>query len=324
MLAATWLQFRLGGGLGQPFLAVLVATYSLGAHSGMPATLLGPASVAALAGLVDLPRLREGVPWDEVVPAWFMLAGLWVLGRWVRHRRAEATGLRARTEVAERAAEDRARAAEERARAAVADERARIARELHDLVAHSMGVIVLQAQGAQRSLDADPGRARTALESIESAGRSGLAELRRLLGLLTWPTEAPMDEPQPSLDRLDELVAGVREAGARAHLTVTGEVRQLPAGVELTAYRVAQEALTNVLRHAPGAAARVSADYGRDRITVTVTDDGPGRTAATEGSGRGLVGMRERVALYGGELEAGPAPAGGFRVVARLSIEAAP
>ena len=323
VLAATLVQYDLGAGLGQPFFAVVVALYAVGAHAGRPATWVGPIAVAALAVWVDVPRLQQGDPWDEVVPAWFVLVGVWVLGRWVRHRRAEAEALARRAAQAERDVE-------ERARAAVGEERARIARELHDLVAHSMGVIVLQAQGAQRALDRDPEQARRALESIEAAGRGGLGEMRRLLDLLADTGDEPSHEPQPTLGRLTDLVEGVAAAGAQVDLTVTGEPRPLPGGVELTAYRVVQEALTNALKHAPGAPVRVAVDYGRDTLEVSVTDAGaPALALATssgggrdvDSGGRGMVGLRERVALYGGRLEAGPGPAGGFALRVRMPVD---
>lgn len=316
VVAAAWVQYELGGGLGQPFFAVLIALYSVGAYAGWPATLVAPAAVLAQAVLVDVPRLRDGAPWDEVVPAWFLLAGVWGLGRWVRHRREEGAELTARAEVAQREAEAQARVA-------VAEERSRIARELHDLVAHNMGVIVVQAQGAQRALRQDPERTRQALEDIESAGRSGLAEMRRLVGLLTSPDDPTSGEPQPSLARLDDLLDRVRSTGTRIDLDVRGDVRSLPPGVELTAYRVVQEGLTNALKHAPGASVQVRLDYGRDCLEVGVSDDGGGKAPNRDkDGGHGMVGMRERVALYGGELVAGPRAEGGFAVAARLPVGA--
>lgn len=324
VLASTLVQYDLGAGLGQPFFAVVVALYAVGAHAVGPATWVGPTAVVAMAVWLDVPRLQQGDPWDEVVPAWFVLVGAWALGRWVRHRRTEAQQLQRRAAEAERDVEDRARAA-------VGAERARIARELHDLVAHNMGVIVLQAQGAQRALERDPDQARRALESIEAAGRGGLGEMRRLLDLLTDTGDAPSDEPQPTLDRLSDLVAGVRATGAEVELEVAGEARPLPAGVELTAYRVVQEALTNALKHAPGAPVRVRVGYGRDALHVSVTDAGApalalaastgGAGPEVESGGRGMVGLRERVALYGGELDAGRRPDGGFSLEVRLPVD---
>jgi len=158
VVASAWLQFELGGGLGQPFFAVIIALYAVGAHGSRPFTFVGPAAVILQAILADIPRLREGAPWDEVVPAWFILFGVWGFGRWMRLRARAAVVLIERAEEAERSRY-------EQAAMAVAEERARIARELHDLVAHSMGVIVIQAQGAQRALDTSPDQARPGLTS---------------------------------------------------------------------------------------------------------------------------------------------------------------
>ncbi|MGI8900629.1 MAG: sensor histidine kinase, partial [Nocardioides sp.] len=246
VVAAAWLQFELGGGLGQPFFAVGLALYSIGAHASMPLASVGPAAVLVQIALVDVPRLREGEPVDDVVPAWFVLLGIWGLGRWVRHRASESAVL---TERAEAAVRDRS---EQTARA-VAEERARIARELHDLVAHSMGVIVIQAQGAQRALDTAPEQARAALGSIEGTGRTGLEEMRRLLGLLTaapGPEAGGSSHPQPTLAEVPDLVSRVRDAGLPVDLQVEGDVRTLSPGIELTGFRVVQEAVTNAYKHA--------------------------------------------------------------------------
>lgn len=318
VLAAAWVQYELGGELGQPFFAAVIALYSVGAHCAAPATFLGPAAIALQVALVDVPRLRDGDPVDEVVPAWFILAGIWGFGRWMRHRARESLVLTERAEAAERELQ------EEAARA-VAEERARIARELHDLVAHSMGVIVIQSQGALRALDTAPDQARAALGSIETAGRTGMAEMRRLLGLLTT-TEADADTtPQPTLREIPDLVARVRDAGLQVDLTVDGTVRDLQPGIELTGYRVVQEAMTNVLKHAGQSAVEVRVSYQADCLEVEVRDCGTQEavTPAPAGtSGHGLVGMRERVGLYGGTLHTGARPDGqGFAVHARLPLD---
>ena len=322
VVASAWLQLELGGGLGQPFFAVVIALYAVGAHASRPSTYLGPAAVLLMVLLADLPRLRDGAPWDEVVPAWFILLGVWGFGRWMRLRARAAVALTERAEAAER---DR----HEQAARAVADERARIARELHDLVAHSMGVIVIQAQGAQRALDTSPEQARGALASIEAAGRSGMAELRRLLGLLADDGAAAGTVPQPTLHEVPELVARLREAGLPVDLHVEGAVRALPPGVELTGYRVVQESMTNTLKHAGQVPVEVRLRYEPDWLDIEVTDQG-----STAGSrpvnghdtgSRGLAGMRERVSLYGGTLDTGPpAGSGGFSVHARIPLEGAP
>jgi signal transduction histidine kinase len=308
---ATWVQFELGGGVFQSWFAVLLCLYAIAAHAVRWQALVGAAVVTATTLAVDVPKLAAGDPVDEVLPAWFVLAGTWGLGRWIRHRRRETEALETRAAVAERDS------AEQAARA-VADERARIARELHDLVAHSMGVIVIQSQAGQRALDGRPDLARSALTSIENAGRQGLAEMRRLLGLLTGTGEGAVT-PQPSLQGLDELVDSVRAAGLRVDVCVDGDVGSLPAGVDLAAYRIVQEALTNVLKHAAAEAVQVVVRVGGGTVDVEVCDDGRGATVP--GRGHGLVGMRERAALYGGTVETGGLPGGGYRVRARLAVD---
>jgi signal transduction histidine kinase len=314
--SSSWLQYELGAGLGQPFFAGVLALYAVGAHADYPQTLVGPVSAGAVVLTVDAQRLVAGDPLDEVVPVWFVLGGVWGFGRWMRRRRAEAASL---TERAERAERDREQASEQ----AVAEERARIARELHDLVAHSMGVIVIQSQGAQRALDVDPEAARAALGSIEATGRNGLSEMRRLLGLLSDAGPGTSTSPQPSLARLRELVDVVRSTGLAVDLSIAGSARTLPPGVDLAAYRIVQEALTNTLKHAGAANARVAVHYRNDVVEVEVADDGTG-PETTLSPGRGLVGMRERVALYEGTLETGASPGGGYVVRARLPVNGSP
>jgi signal transduction histidine kinase len=214
--------------------------------------------------------------------------------------------------------------AEEQARQAVADERTRIAREMHDVVAHGMSVMVVQAGAASRVLAERPDQAAEALANIESTGRESLAEMRRLLGVLRDPdgTDGGMElAPQPGIGDLDALVGTFRDAGLESDLTVdVGE--PLPAGVDLTVYRLVQEGLTNVLKHAGPARASVSVVRAGPIVTVVVDDDGRGAGADhREPGGHGLVGMRERVALFGGTLDAGPRPGGGFEVRAQLSLD---
>jgi signal transduction histidine kinase len=209
---------------------------------------------------------------------------------------------------------------EERARAAVAEERARIARELHDVVGHSVSVMTVQASGVRRLLRPDQEREREALLVVERTGREALAEMRRMVGVLRRPEEAPALAPQPSLDHLSRLVDQAREAGLPVELRIEGEASQLPAGVDLTAYRLVQEGLTNVVKHAQATRAEVLVDYGDSYVEVTVRDDGRG-VGNGDGGGHGLVGMRERVSVYGGELDAGPQPGGGYRLRAKLPLE---
>lgn len=312
VVVAAGVNGALGSDLGQPWFAVLVAVYALGAHATPGASGLGMGVVAGGILAYDIPRLRDGAPLDEVVPAWFVVAGVWGLGRWLQHRRHEMEALTVRTEAAEH---DR----QEAARAAVAHERARIARELHDLVAHSLAVIVLQSEAADRVLDSDPSSARRALEAIASTGRSGLTELRRLLDRLADdPHEADV-APRPSLQQLDSLVDRVRGAGLSVDVTVEGSPRVLSPGVDLSAYRIVQEALTNSLKHAGrGASATVALSYQPETLSIRVTDSGSSATEVLNGAGHGLVGMRERAVLYGGQIEAGPMRDGGFGVEVTL------
>ncbi len=241
-----------------------------------------------------------------------ILTVVWVVGFTLGRKFAEANEAKERATRAEREREARARAA-------VADERARIARELHDVVGHSVSVMTVQASGVRRLLRPEQEREREALLIVERTGREALAEMRRMVGVLRRPEEAPALAPQPSLEHVDRLVEQVREAGLPVELRVEGEATELPAGVDLTAYRLVQEGLTNALKHARATRAEVVVNYGDSQIEVLVLDDGSG-VGNGDGGGHGLVGMRERVSVYGGELDAGPRPGGGFRLRARLPL----
>jgi signal transduction histidine kinase len=205
------------------------------------------------------------------------------------------------------------------AREAVVEERARIARELHDVIAHHVSMMVLQAGAERRGLSDEHASTREVLETVERTGRSALTEMRRLLGMLRSDTDDPLT-PQPGLADVPLLVGQLRAAGLPVELRVDGEPAQLPVGIELSAYRIIQEALTNALKHAGGAPARVSVRYGRDSLELEIADDGIDDAAHATGCGHGLVGMRERVALYGGRLDAGRRPSGGFVVRVLLPI----
>ena len=215
-------------------------------------------------------------------------------------------------------------ARDENARAAVAGERARIARELHDVVAHSVSVMVVQAGAAEEVLGADPAKARGPLRSVQDTGRQALVELRRLLGVLRTDDSEAALAPQPGLDQVALLAAQVREAGLAVELCVDGARDGIPAGVDLAAYRIVQEALTNVLKHASAAHAVVRVGYRPGIIELEVLDDGHGPRGVpgngSSGTGQGLIGMRERASLYGGALAAGPRAEGGFAVRARLPV----
>ncbi|NEC68073.1 histidine kinase [Streptomyces sp. SID9727] len=217
---------------------------------------------------------------------------------------------------------------EEALRRAVEQERARIARELHDVVTHNVSVMIIQAGAARTIMRSSPELAGEALLAVEAGGRAAMTELRHVVGLLTTTTEdgeanpdAVVPPPQPGLDQLEVLVGRVRDAGLPVGLVVTGRARPLPPGIELAAYRVVQEALTNTVKHASGASADVSVAYGPHRLRVEVTDTG-GRPGTGAGSGRGLIGLRERLAVHDGTLSTGPLPGGGYRVEALIPLEA--
>ena len=209
------------------------------------------------------------------------------------------------------------RAIEERAERAAALEQARIARELHDVIAHALSVIVVQAGAAEDAFEFDPVRAREPIHAIDSAARAALADLRRVLGIIQAAGEY---EPQPGLGELDRLVDSVRATGLEVTLEVDGQLRKLPAAVDLSAYRIVQEALTNSLKHAQAEHVRVRVSYG-DELELEIRDDGQGATNGVSQTGNGLVGMRERVALLGGRLEAGPDRGGGYRVAAQIPVD---
>jgi signal transduction histidine kinase len=240
----------------------------------------------------------------------------WFAGFMLRETADQAQAAEARAIVAER---DR----EADALRAVVEERTRIARELHDIVGHSLSVMTVQTSGVRRLLSPEQEQEREALLAVERTGREALAEMRRVVGALRDSEEAPALAPQPSLSRVDTLVAHARETGLRVDLEIEGDPIPLPAGVDLTAYRLVQEGLTNSIKHAAASRAGVHVRYVGNHVEIEVSDDGQGADgadAASNGGGHGLVGMRERVSIYGGELEAGPRAEGGFRLRARLPV----
>ncbi|MBC9712841.1 sensor histidine kinase [Streptomyces sp. TRM66268-LWL] len=264
------------------------------------------AALALCTQIAAVPYYRSGADntVSTVLTLILALATAWLVGHSVAERSRHAHALR-----------------EQAAAQAVTAERLRIARELHDMVAHSIGIIAIQAGVGRRVIDTQPAEARNALGAIESTSRETLSGLRRMLGALRQSEGAPL-EPAPALADLDRLVAAAGDAGVWVELRRTGEQRALAPELELSAYRIVQEAVTNVVRHAGIPACEVSLDYGVDALAVTVTDKGRGAVLADEGYG--IVGMRERVALLGGSFEAGPRPEGGFRVSARLPVPPGP
>lgn len=294
-------------------LPLLVATYSVAANCDRRPALAGLALGIVVAVVheltnpdnTDFAAVFDAAVWDLTVVA------AWLAGAYLRTRRLYVAELGERAARAERERE-------EGARAAATAERSRIARELHDVISHSVSVIVVQSEAAAEVLDREPDQARRALGRIQTTGRDALLELRRLLGVLKEEQASPSLAPQPGMDDLDRLIAQVREAGLPVGLDVVGDRVALPPGLDLAAYRVVQEALTNALKHAGPASAHVLVTYGEDELAIDVLDDGTG--ASGSNGGHGLDGMRERVALYGGELEAGSAAGGGYRVSARLPL----
>jgi signal transduction histidine kinase len=286
--------------------ALVIAVYSVAAHAEQPRALAGLA-----VALVSVGALVSEDPADLPFDA-FVIAVPWLGGRAIRTARLRARELEKLT--AELASER-----EERARLAVAAERARLARELHDVVAHSVSTMVVQAEAGETLLDDYPERAREAFVSIQATGRQALAEMRRLLGLLRRGDTELALVPQPGMDRLENLLARFREAGIAVDLAIEGRPRPLPPGLDLSAYRIVQEALTNTLKHARGARAGVTVRYQDDALELEVVDDGRSRGNGAI-AGYGIAGMRERAKLFGGELEAGARCGGGYAVRARLPL----
>lgn len=249
----------------------------------------------------------------EFVSVPLLFAIVWVAGYALRTRTAQAEQADAR---AERLADERERTA----KVAVADERVRLARELHDVIGHSVMVMTVQASAVRRLLKPEQHRERESLITVEQTGREALAEMRRLVGVLRNPEEAPSLAPQPSLSYIDRLVEHARETGLSADVVVEGDPVVLPGSIDLTAYRLVQEGLTNTIKHAEAHRAKVHVRYAPEYVEVEVCDDGRGIRGAADHGGHGLVGMRERVSIYGGELEAGPRREGGYRLWARLPV----
>ena len=299
------LQFALGRDpqiVSEP-VAIFCALYALAVWTSphrfaLGFALVGAANLATIAGPKG--SVQKAVPF-AVVEAVVMLLVRHVIGD--RERRAR---------IAERERDVAAREA-------VVEERARIARELHDVIAHHVSMIVLQAGAERRSLGDTNASTREVLETVEQTGRGALTEMRRLLGMLRGDAREPL-KPQPTLDDVTALVGQLREAGLPVQLHIDGAQRELPVGIELSAYRIVQEALTNALKHAGDARTTVHVRYGPNSLELEIADDGAGNASHVSGGGHGLVGMRERVALYGGHFDARPDPEGGFVVRVRLPV----
>ncbi len=297
-----------------PMVTLVVGAFAAGAYAQAPRAYWLGALLPVLVGVVDLTSESNQGAEDFIFPTLIFLAA-WFVGRLVRGRAQVAERLEAQTAQLERERD-------ELAQAAVARERARIARELHDVVAHSVSAMVVQAGAARRVLPRSPQESAAALEIVQSVGRQALGELRRTLGFLRADAAAPAElRPAPSIARVGELADNARAAGLHVDLRVQGEPGTLPSSTDLAAYRIVQEALTNTLKHAGPAHATVLLRWDPDALVIDVRDTGRGPggpSPAIPSSGHGLAGMRERATLAGGELEAGPVRGGGFRVHARL------
>jgi signal transduction histidine kinase len=314
--------------IGSGWVAVLIAAYSVGTvRAGRTLWWVGSVATAVVIAVITVGIAVDDVPWQSLLTTPVLFVSAFTLGDNMRRRRERATEL---VERAERAERERELLAHQQ----VQLERTRIARELHDVVAHSVSVMVIQAGAARRQLASNPTMAHDALESIEATGREAMSEMRRILGVLRSDEALTDLTPQPTLASLAELVAGAPDLAVT--LRVAADLAPVPAAVEVSAYRVVQEALTNVRRHA-GRVDHVSVDVSMsdDQLVVEVVDDGRGVSAATfagnlhpgelagRATGFGLTGMRERVGMFGGDLVAGERRGGGWRVRARFPVRAA-
>lgn len=293
------------------FVPLLIATYAVARYATDRRAWIGVGVLAAaiVVIMVRVPSIgtRSNIPFSFVPFVLILVAARWQLRQEARHLEA---GRRALELEGKR---------EETIQAALAEERGRIARELHDIVAHSVSLMVVQAGAADDLLDRSPLAARVPLRSVQETGRQAVAELGRMLSLLrSVASHAEARAPQPGMNDLAELVAQVRRAGLDVDLVVAGHERTLPPGLELTIYRIVQEALTNTLKHSGGARAQVEVTYDDRGVRVVARDDG--RASHRDGLGHGLIGMRERVGLYGGSLRAGQRPGGGFEVESCLPV----
>jgi len=296
----------------QPFVALTLVAYSVG--SRYEGSLWAPVSLAVAAAPLFVAAVVHGQSAGNAIPNYVWLLAAWSVGRTVRSWRRKSHAL-------EHANRELAEQRELQAQAAVTVERGRIARELHDVVAHNVSMMVVQAGAAERVLDGAQPHVRNALEAIARTGRQTVDEMRTLLGVLREANDPTELKPQPGLAELDRLVDGVSTAGLPVTLRVEGHPRELPQALDVSAFRIIQEALTNTLKHAGPARADVVVRYEPTAVTLEVRDSGTGK-ANGHGTGHGLVGMRERVAMFGGQLDAAAQPDGGFAVRARLPLDA--
>jgi signal transduction histidine kinase len=318
MVAFVAWQEVLGGDLTEntitPIITVPLAVYAMAVKLDRNRSIAG--FVASLVLIWTAVLFSSDTALDSFIFTAVLLGGPFLVGRIVNARILLARELREKAARLEREQQ-------ESAKLAVAEERARIAREMHDVVAHNLSVMVVQSSAARRMIDRNPERAQEALTSVEHTGREALTEMRRMLDMLRGDDEDVALAPQPSIDELDALLDRAREAGLDVDLEVEGERRRVQSSVDLSTFRIVQEALSNTIQHAGAAHAHVRLRYGQSEVEVDVTDDGRGARPpeVANGSGHGLVGMRERVAMLGGSLEAGYRADGGFEVRATLPLE---
>jgi signal transduction histidine kinase len=297
-----------------PFVMMLILAYNTGAHTRNRRAQVGVALLLVFIAS-GLRNVIEGHQLGNQLPSWVFMAAAWLIGKGIQRYRDLTVSLRAQARQLEQERD-------ERARLAVALERARLARELHDVITHSVSVMVVQAAAERKVLGEELHQTRDVLEMIERTGRQALVELRRMLGVLRKTDDQLLLAPQPGLPDLTSLVDQVRDAGLRITFHVEGNRVPVPASVELSAYRIVQEALTNTLKHAGSAHAEVTLRYFGDHLEVVVVDDGRGSAGSMRSNGgHGLIGMQERVAMLGGTLRAGPNETGGFLVSATLPLE---
>ncbi|HEU0042052.1 MAG TPA: histidine kinase [Jiangellaceae bacterium] len=293
------------------FVAGMGAAVLLGNQRSARQSYIGLAIVVGCALIIVYHGMRSSTDDLIFVPVLFGIA--WLVGYALRERTE-------RTEVAEERARRAEREREAAARVAVAEERSRIARELHDVVAHAVSVIVLQVGAVRHRMPENATADREALRNVEDAGRTALVEMRRLLNAMREEGDQPELMPRPGLDDLDRLVRDVEAAGLAVEVRVVGQAGALPPGLDLSAYRIVQEGLTNALKHSGAGRVEVTINYGPGELRIEVRDDGVGDRGTGGGPGYGLVGIRERVKIFGGEMSAAPAPGGGFLVRASLPL----
>lgn len=318
--AVAVLQWLSGAELQPGNIGLLVALYSISVYGEVKYSRIA-LGIGGLGVLMATSRYWSGSDWRQQITMMVALGAL-VFGVWAMGERRRTRGLYV-AQLEERAIQAE-RDRDRESKLAVSNERTRIAREIHDVVAHGLSIMIVQADGGLYAADASPEQAKKALATIGDTGRASLNEMRKMLGLLKQDAQQELDpdqpRPQPGISSLPELIDNVRQAGLTVDYEVTGTPRDLPALLGLTAYRIVQEGLTNTLKHAgPGARTSVHLDFGREMLTVMVSDDGRGAgVAPSSDPGHGLVGMRQRASISGGTVNAGPKAGGGYEVIAKL------